>query len=320
MTTGYNFTPAYIKIKPKDLQNRIDKALSLLSSCTVCPRECKVNREKGEKGFCQTSRFAYVASFDLHFGEEDPLVGSGGSGTIFFAGCNLGCVFCQNYDISHTTYGSVEVTPLQLASMMLELQERGAHNINFVTPTHVVPQILEALPLAIEGGLKVPLVYNTSAYDKVETLKLLEGVIDIYMPDTKFIDPKYAKKYCLAEDYPEVAKKAIKEMHRQVGDLVMDENGIALRGLLVRHLLMPDDIAGTEKWLKFLAEEISLNTYLNIMDQYRPCGEANRFPELQSFISYKEYEEAIKLAQKMGFKRLDKRDSRFFRRILKLIE
>lgn len=318
MKTGSNFVPSYLKISKQELQDRIDKAISILSKCTLCPRECKVNREKGEKGFCLTGRYAYVASYNLHFGEEDPLVGTGGSGTIFFAGCNLGCVFCQNYDISHTTKHSVEVSCFELASIMLDLQEKGAHNINFVTPTHVVPQILEALPYAIEGGLKLPLVYNTSAYDKIETLKLLEGIVDIYMPDAKFSNPIYSKRYCHAEDYPEVAREAIKEMHRQVGDLVI-KDGIALRGLLVRHLLMPDDIAGTKKWLEFLAKEISLNTYLNIMDQYRPCGEAYKFPELEGFISYEQYQDAIKLAYSMGFKRLDKRDFRFFRRFLKLL-
>ncbi len=319
MKIDYNFRPKYLKLSPKDLKNKIDRAFCLLSSCSLCPRSCKINRLEGERGFCQTDRVAFVASFDLHFGEEDPLVGVGGSGTIFFAGCNLGCVFCQNYDISHTTKGSVKVNKEELAAIMLELQNKGAHNINFVTPTHVVPQILEALPLAIEGGLKVPLVYNTSGYDKVDTLRLLDGVIDIYMPDIKFFSSNYSKKYCQAENYPEVTKDALREMYRQVGDLVMDKEGIALRGLLVRHLLMPDDIAGTGQWLEFLAKEISVNTYLNIMDQYRPCGEAYKFPELQHFISHDQYQKAVKMAQSVGFKRLDKRDFKFFRRFLRIL-
>ncbi len=299
--------PGYLNLTTKELAQKIEKLLNLLSSCCLCPRECGANRLKGEMGFCLTGRYAYVASYNLHFGEESPLVGVGGSGTIFFTGCNLGCVFCQNWEISHTTESSVKLIPDQLAEVMLELQKKGAHNINFVTPSHVVPQILEALPIAIKKGLRLPLVYNTSAYDKVSTLRLLYPVFDIYMPDTKIYDPDLAKKYLLARDYPEVAKTAIKEMHRQVGDLII-EDSIAKKGLLIRHLIMPNNIAGTEKWLDFIAQEISKNTYLNIMDQYRPCGDAHKFPELMSTISYGECKRLIDLAKKKGLTRLDKKD------------
>ncbi len=305
-------TPLYLDLPESVLDEKIERAFYYLKSCTLCPRECKVNRLEEETGFCKNGRYAYVASFNLHFGEEAPLVGTSGSGTIFFAGCNLGCVFCQNYDISHYTTDSKEITDEQLASIMLILQQKGAHNINFVSPSHVVPQILKSIKIARNKGLQIPLVYNTGGYDKLETIKILEGVIDIYMPDTKFYHKGPSLKYLKAKDYPEVAKKAIKEMHRQVGDLVLDEKKIAKRGLLIRHLIMPMGLADTEKWLEFIAKEISKNTYINIMDQYRPCGEAENFPELCRTISYEEYKEAIELARKHGLNRLDKRDlSRF---------
>ena len=242
-------------------------------------------------------------------------MGAKGSGTIFFAQCNLGCVFCQNYDISHEAQDAQEVTKDQLAWIMLDLQRSGAVNINFVTPTHVVPQILEALPLAAEGGLRVPLVYNTGAYDRVKTLRLLNGVFDIYMPDAKFAKPKHAGRYCEARDYPGRARAAIKEMHRQAGDLTMDEDGIAVKGLLVRHLVMPEGLAGTKEWMDFLGREISKNTYVNVMDQYRPCGQASEFPELNRGITPSEFEEALKAAKEAGITRLDERGPVFVRRL-----
>jgi putative pyruvate formate lyase activating enzyme len=284
----------------------VDEALSRLTHCELCPRECGVDRTKGEKGFCRTGRYAVVSSYNPHFGEESPLVGTGGSGTIFFTHCNLLCIFCQNYEISHQGMGD-EVGPQILGRMMVQLQNWGCHNVNFVTPSHVVPQILEALPVAIELGLRVPLVYNTGGYDKVETLRLLEDVFDIYMPDIKFMDPQVAKRFCKAPDYPEVVREAVKEMHRQVGDLLLDERGIAYRGLLVRHLVMPHGLAQTPQVMKYLADEISPNTYVNIMDQWRPCGEAHLHPDLSRRISRQEYEEALEAARSVGLHRLDDR-------------
>jgi len=245
-----------------------------------------------------------VASYNAHFGEESPLVGRSGSGTIFFSSCNLLCSFCQNYDISHLAEG-VEVEPEQLAEMMTYLAGSGCHNINFVTPTHVVPQILEGLYIAIEHGLNVPLVYNTGGYDSVETLKILDGIFDIYMPDFKFWDQKMAEKFCNAFDYKEKAVDAIREMHRQVGDLEMNEAGIAVKGLLVRHLVMPNDAANTEEVMKFLADEISVNTYVNVMDQYRPCFSAKDDSIINRRITAEEFEAAIDSAGKAGLKRLD---------------
>ncbi|MDP3040377.1 MAG: radical SAM protein, partial [Deltaproteobacteria bacterium] len=249
---------------------------------------------------------AVVSSYSPHFGEEDPLVGSRGSGTIFFAHCNLLCLFCQNYEISHLGEGR-EVTPDHLAKIMLSLQEIGCHNINFVSPSHVVAQILAALPQAIAGGLRIPLVYNTGGYDSVETLKMLDGVFDLYMPDIKFLDGGVADRFCRAKDYPERAKAAIKEMHRQVGDLVVNQRGIAERGLLIRHLVLPGELAGTREAMGFLAKEISPHTYVNIMAQYRPCGEAHKHPPLNRRVTPAEDEEALAIAQEEGIHRLDQR-------------
>jgi len=299
------FEPAYIRLhREGKLEERIDKALALLKNCHLCPRNCGVNRNKGEPGYCKTSRYAGIASFGPHFGEEAPLVGSYGSGTIFFSSCNLLCSFCQNYDISHFRHGT-EVGPKEIASMMLSLAGNGCHNINLVTPTHVVPQILEALPIAIDGGMNVPLVYNTGAYDTVNTLKLLDGIIDIYMPDFKFWEKSHAKKYCAAKNYPEIARAAIAQMHAQVDDLAIDEEGIAQRGLLVRHLVMPGDIAGTDEIMHFLAHKISKETYVNVMDQYHPCFEANRDKTINRRITREEYARAIEAAHSHGIKRLD---------------
>lgn len=300
--------PAYLETHQEGLfQERIDKALSLLQDCTLCPRLCHVNRLEGEKGTCRAGRLAEVSSYSPHFGEESPLVGIHGSGTIFLTHCNLRCRFCQNYSISHLGEGR-EVSSDRLARMMIELQSLGCHNINFVTPTHYVPQILEALPAAVRRGLRVPLVYNSSGYDGVSTLKILDGVFDIYMPDIKFAEPGPAEECCRAADYPEVARQAVKEMHRQVGDLILDERGIARRGLLVRHLVLPGGLAGTEKVVRFLAEEISPGTYLNIMDQYHPCGDIPPRSPLGRRISGDEYEEALRTARKAGLTRLDKRE------------
>ena len=278
-----------------------------MEACGLCPRECGINRLEGELGTCETGRNAIVSSYNAHFGEESPLVGRYGSGTIFVGGCNLLCSFCQNYEISHLKEG-VEVEPEQMAAMMIHLAERGCHNINFVTPTHVVPQLLESLAQAAEHGLDIPLVYNSSGYDKKETLEILDGIVDIYMPDFKFWDGCWAERYCEAPDYPERAEKALKEMHRQVGDLVIDDQGVAVRGLLVRHLVMPGDIAGTEKVLEFIADEISPNTYVNVMDQYRPCGDAHKDEYTNRRLSSQEFREAIEAARRAGLTRLDIRD------------
>lgn len=247
-----------------------------------------------------------VASFHAHHGEESPLVGRFGSGTIFFSACNLLCCFCQNFEISHQCEGE-EIEAKDLAAIMLELQRRGCHNINVVTPTHVVPQILEALLLAAEDGLSIPIVYNSSGYDRVPTLELLRGIVDIYMPDFKFWDERWAKRYCNAPDYREIAVSALKEMHSQVGDLVLDSHGIAERGLLVRHLVMPHGVSGTKEVMEFLAKEISPYTYVNVMDQYRPCGMAYQDEYINRRISGKEYSEALEWAQNAGLKRLDQR-------------
>ena len=297
--------PSYIELyRSGGLTDRINRAYEILKECQVCPRRCKVNRLEGKKGVCMIGELPMVSSYSPHFGEEAPLVGRYGSGTIFITSCNLGCVFCQNYDISHLREGR-EVSLEVLAHMMIELQEMGCHNINFVTPTHVVPQILGALPHAIKHGLCIPLVYNTSSYDNVETLQLLDKVIDIYMPDMKFADSDVAKRLCNAEDYPDIAMAAIKEMHNQVGDLETDEGGVAFKGLLVRHLVMPEGLAGTRKIMRFLAKEISNNTYVNIMDQYRPCGEAYNFPPLHRRITVEEYSEAVSIANEEGIHRRD---------------
>ncbi|WP_045223210.1 radical SAM protein [Desulfonatronum thioautotrophicum] len=311
-----NPQPGYTQLHAQGiLRDRAAAALESLRSCTICPRQCRVNRLEGELGFCRIGRLAKVASFSPHFGEEGPLVGSGGSGTIFFAQCNLACVFCQNHDISHHGEDAPEAEPEQLAAIMLQLQNQGVHNINFVTPSHVVPQILEALPIAAELGLHLPLVYNSSGYDSLEALRLLDGVVDIYMPDAKFFYPDAAKKYCQAEDYPQRAREALREMHRQVGDLELDENGIAIRGLLVRHLVMPGNLAGTKDWLNFLARKISPDTYLNIMDQYRPCADAGNFPELDRSPTGKEFDRALQDAVQAGITRLDQRKSHLAERL-----
>lgn len=286
------------------LRERIRRGLQWLTRCTLCPRMCRVNRLKGETGTCRTGRLAVVASYGPHFGEEAPLVGRRGSGTIFFSHCNLLCTFCQNYEISHGGEG-VPVTAEQLADLMVHLQNRGCHNINFVTPTHVIVQILEALPIAVERGLEVPLVYNTGGYDRVSALKLLDGVVDIYMPDFKFWSSEVARELCNAPDYPKRARDALVEMHRQVGDLQMDGAGIAQRGLLVRHLVLPHGLAGTGEILHFIAQRISPQTYVNLMDQYHPCGSAVGSARMGRRITSEEFQEALQTAAKEGLTRLD---------------
>lgn len=279
-------------------------SLELLRSCRLCPRHCGCDRLSGETGFCRGGRAARVASYGSHFGEEAPLVGLGGSGTIFLGSCNLLCSFCQNFEISHGAEGA-ETGPRRIAEIMIGLQRRGCHNINFVTPTHFVPQILEALALAVQSGLNVPLVYNCGGYESAEALKIIEGVFDIYMPDFKFWDDLYAMRTCGIGDYRERACESIREMHRQVGDLEIDARGIACRGMLVRHLVMPNNIAGSREVLKFLAEEISPHTYVNIMDQYRPCGRAYADPLLNRRITAEEYRAAVRWAKEAGLDRLD---------------
>jgi putative pyruvate formate lyase activating enzyme len=298
-----------IAYRSGELKERTDMALNLLEDCTLCPRECRVDRMKDETGICQTGRKARVGSVQAHFGEEAPLVGTRGSGTIFFSGCSLLCNFCQNWDLSHQASGG-EVSDQELAKGMILLQERGCHNINLVTPSHVVPQILEALGVAIGLGLNIPIIYNSSGYDRVSTLKLLDGIIDIYMPDFKFWDPAISLRYCNAEDYPEVAQRAIAEMHRQVGDLRIDEGGIAKRGVLVRHLVLPENLAGTRQVMDFLASEVSGDTYVNIMAQFRPCYMAIKDKQLGRGLKRSEYDKAIDYARNSGIQRLD--SDRFF--------
>jgi putative pyruvate formate lyase activating enzyme len=287
-----------------ELSRRIEALWIRLKSCDICPHQCKVNRLEDEKGKCKTGKRATLSSFGPHFGEESPLVGRNGSGTIFFTHCNLFCIFCQNYDISHLGHGH-QVDEENIAQIMLSLQNMGCHNINFVTPTNVVPQIVKALPLAIEQGLNVPLVYNSGGYDSLSTLELLDGIFDIYMPDLKYSDDKIGERYCNAKDYASKAREAIKEMHRQVGDLIIDERTIALKGVLIRHLVLPEDLAGTKGSMRFIAEEISKNTYVNIMDQYRPCYRANDHPPLDRGITRDEFSRAVKIAQDLGLERLD---------------
>ena len=304
-----DFEPAYMKLfRTGELYRRSREVLRLLENCKVCPRDCEVDRLADETAVCKTGRHAIVSSAFPHFGEEDCLRGWNGSGTIFFSMCNLKCVFCQNYDISQNGEGQ-EAGPEHLAFMMMNLQNRGCHNINFVTPEHVVPQILEALPLAVQLGLRLPLVYNTGAYDSMDSMRVMDGIVDIYMPDFKYWSPELSKKYLKAKDYPEAAQRVIREMHRQVGDLVVDENGLAKRGVLVRHLVMPDSDSDARQIMHFLNHEVSPHTYVNIMSQYRPAGKvnANKYPELNRKIFSEEVGRVYKIAREEGLYRFDKR-------------
>lgn len=288
-----------------ELNQRVQGARALLESCHLCPRRCGIERLKGETGKCHTGRYALVSSYSPHFGEEEPLVGTRGSGTIFFAFCNMHCLFCQNYSISQYGEGE-EVSAEELAAIMLRIQNMGCHNINLVSPTHVIPQFLEALSIAALRGLNIPIVYNSGGYDSLETLRLLDDIIDIYMPDMKYADASIAEEISGIKDYPGVNQAAVKEMHSQVGDLQMDENGVATRGLLVRHLVLPNSLAGTEEIIHFLSHEVSQHTYTNIMAQYRPCYKAQAHPGLALPLKKDEYSHALSLALKAGLDRLDK--------------
>jgi len=300
------FEPAYlVLLRSGELRKRVEAAYLRLESCDICPRRCGVNRREGELGVCRTGEQAIVASVGPHFGEEAPLVGRGGSGTLFFSWCNLQCQFCQNYTISQ--YGEGDpVTSEELATAMLQLQEQGCHNINLVSPSHVVPQILAATLIAAQAGLRIPLVYNSGGYDSLETLALLDGALDIYMPDMKYADPSVAERYSKVKAYPQINQAAVGEMYRQVGDLRLDAMGIALRGLLVRHLVLPEGLAGTEHIVRFLAD-LSPDTYLNLMDQYRPCHQAHVLPPLDRRITPAEYREAVQMAREAGLARFDDR-------------
>jgi len=304
---SHDFEPAYLRLyRTGELERRIREAVEGLARCQACPRHCQANRlaSAGELGTCRVGRYARVSSAFAHHGEEDCLRGWDGSGTVFFAQCNLRCVFCQNYDISQDGFPS-EVSPAQLAERLLRLQKQGCHNINFVTPTHVVAQWLEALPLAVEAGLRLPIVYNTSSYDSAATLHLLDGIVDIYLPDFKIWDPDLAEKYLHARDYPEVARAALREMHRQVGDLVLDEDGLAKRGVLVRHLVMPGGAAGTAEVMGFLSEELSPHTAVNVMAQYHPAGRvtAEAYAEINRPVSRAEVWQALDAARDAGLYR-----------------
>lgn len=297
--------PGYVTLAESgELHRRAQAAGNLLSPCRVCPRECGVDRWQGEVGACRIGRQAVVASYGPHFGEESPLVGNRGSGTIFFSGCNLHCLFCQNSYISQSPEGE-RASPERLAEIMLDLQRQGCHNVNLVTPTHVVPQILQALVRAAAEGLRLPLVYNCGGYESRETLRLLEGVVDIYMPDAKYDDAGVGERLSGVPDYPAVNRAALREMHRQVGDLVLDERGVAIRGLLVRHLVLPDNLAGTAGIMAWLGE-LSRNTYVNVMAQYRPCYRAHEVPSLARPLTGGEFAAALHAAREAGLSRLDR--------------
>lgn len=306
------YEPAYLALHHSgELERRVERAYERMHACDLCPRECGIDRAV-EVGTCRTGMEAVVSSFAPHFGEEDPLRGYSGSGTIFFAWCNLNCAYCQNYDISQRGQGRA-VEPEDLASMMLTLQSQGCHNINLVSPSHVVAPILAALLIAAEAGLRRPLVYNTGGYDALSTLELLDGVVDIYMPDMKYADAEVALRYSRVPSYPQVNQAAVREMHRQVGDLKLDDDGIALRGLLVRHLVLPNGLTGTAEIARFLAEEVSKETYINIMDQYRPCYRAHELPPLNRSVTAAEYEAAMEAARQAGLHRFDQRRRRRLR-------
>ena len=307
--------PGYMKLlRSGELAERVETAYEHLADCDLCGWECRINRRE-RTAACRTGMDALVSSYGSHHGEEDALRGRGGSGTIFFSWCNLRCQFCQNDDISQMGQGRA-ASPEQLATMMLDLQSQGCHNINFVSPSHVVAQILAATLIAAQAGLRVPLVYNTGGYDSLAALALLDGVIDIYMPDIKYADERTAKKYSKIPNYPAIAHLAVKEMHRQVGDLILDESGIAQRGLLVRHLVMPGRLAGTPEIARFLAQEVSADTYVNVMGQYRPCYKAGRYPELNRPPTRQELKDARRAVQDAGLHRLDERRAIPLARIL----
>jgi len=293
---------SYLSLSRSELRDRVEELKSKLAECDLCPLECRANRLAGEKGRCNSGERLLVGSSAPHFGEESPLVGRSGSGTIFLANCNMRCVFCQNYELSQRGQGS-EMGSAEVADLMLELQSRGCNNVNWVSPTHFVPQLVESLAIAIEEGLEIPIVYNTGGYEKTEILKLLEGIVDIYMPDMKYSADEAGRRYSGVPDYWKVNKQAVKEMHRQVGDLEVDGSGVARSGLLIRHLVLPENVAGTEEVLEFIGGEISRNSYVNVMDQYRPCWDAYKFEELDRPITGEEYRRAVDTARRLGLDR-----------------
>ncbi len=297
--TSDGLAPAYLGLSKINWKNKIDAAKDLMSPCRLCPRECGVDRLSGEKGTCKAGNIAEVSSHNDHHGEEPPISGWNGSGTIFFTHCNLRCLFCQNYPISHLGNGS-ETSADQLAAMMIKLQKRGCHNINFVTPTHMMPFIIEAMPIAVSNGFKLPLLYNCGGYESKDALKILDGVIDIYLPDMKYSDNEAAKKLSSCPDYVEHNQKAVLEMHRQVGDLKTDDAGIAQRGLIIRHMVLPRGLAGSEKILEFIAKKISANTAISLMSQYFPAYKATEINEISRSPSPEEYEQAVQALEKYG--------------------
>ncbi|MBI4649965.1 radical SAM protein [Candidatus Desantisbacteria bacterium] len=293
----FSTIPGYINLsKNGELEKRALELKKILKSCTLCPRECKINRVNSEKGFCNAGIKPKISSYNIHNGEEPPISGDRGSGTIFFTGCTMRCVYCQNFPISQL-YNGIEYEENELADIMLELQKRGAHNINLVTPTHYIPQFASALILACKKGLKIPIVYNTSGYENVSILKLLSNIVDVYLPDIKYANENIAIKYSKSINYCDSVKKAVIEMHDQVGDLITDENGIAIRGLIIRHLVLPSNLAGSGEIMHFIAENISRNTYLSLMSQYFPAFHSHDFPELCNPVTKKEYEEIIKIVE-----------------------
>ncbi|MCX7698865.1 MAG: radical SAM protein [Candidatus Goldbacteria bacterium] len=303
---NHNFEPGYLKLhKIGELKKRGEKLWAMMKNCTLCPRMCKAQRINGQKGLCQADSNLVVSSYHPHFGEEKPLVGQYGSGTIFFSNCSLRCVFCINWEISHLGIGN-KTDIEKLADMMLKLQNKGCHNINLVTPTHYSPHILLALDIAARKGLRIPIVYNTSGYERLEILKLLDGVVDIYLPDFKYYDGNKAKKYSYgAYDYPEITKQALLEMHRQVGIAKPEKNGLIYKGLMIRHLIMPNNVSGSKDIMKWIAENLPKDTYINIMSQYRPMYKAFDFPEISRRINAKEYVEIVEYAKKLGLTNLD---------------
>jgi putative pyruvate formate lyase activating enzyme len=295
----------YKNISDKKFIQIVETLYDILSCCELCGHKCKVDRLKGKRGQCNTSYKLKISSYGLHFGEEEPISGYDGSGTIFFSYCNLHCVFCQNYEISQLAEG-IEISEEQLAEIMVWLQNKNAHNINLVSPTHFLPQIIKALYLASKQGLNIPIVYNTGGYDNPEVIKLLSEIVDIYMPDMKYSDNENAYKYSSAKDYWEINTSAVKEMYRQVGGLKVDEYRVAYKGLLIRHLVLPNNIAGSKKIIDFIVENLGDDVYLNIMAQYRPCFKAKNYPELNRRITLEEYEEIVNYAISKGIKNIDK--------------
>jgi len=285
--------PSYLAAhKSGALDKAINTAHKLLACCEICPRKCKINRLKGEMGFCKTGLQAEVYSYLAHHGEEPPISGTKGSGTIFFSHCNMACVYCQNYEFSQKNEQGRGVSDQELAQIMLKLQGMGCHNINLVSPTHVMPQILQALKIAIKTGLKIPLVYNTSGYELPEIIKLLEGIVDIYLPDMRYAETIMSQKFSNSPDYPNYNQLAIKEMHRQVGLAQINDKGIIEKGVIIRHLVLPANISGTEKIMKFIAQEVSVHTYISLMSQYSPYYKACDYPELKRRLTLQEYEAA----------------------------